>query len=152
MKQFAMCWISYRLSICCKSITLMSNQCRRFSGFNFGSSCVGLMPTIPIECNAIYTSFLMLQIFIWRPCKTRATLSIKPWGWEAWGPCSAAFMHAAALTASLGPHIMETAALHKVLSEARAVFGSRCRDESRIELTLSETRHPNGVRSSRVFN
>lgn len=83
------------------------------------------------------TSFSMLQIFIWRPCKTRATHSTKPWGWEAWGPCNVACMLAAAPTASPGPHITETADLRKVWSEIRAVFGPRCRDESPLpELAL----------------
>lgn len=77
-------------------------------------------------CSAVRLCF---QISTWRPCRTRATPSIKPWGWEAWGRCSAASTPAAAPTASPGPPTTETAAPPRPpASDRSAVFGPRWRD------------------------
>lgn len=55
----------------------------------------------------------MLQISTWRRYKTKVMHSIKPWGWEEWDPCNAVCTLVVAHTASPGPHITETAVLHK---------------------------------------
>lgn len=95
---------------------------------------------IPEYLNSTCIICMVLQIFTWRPCKTRATRSIKPWGWEVWDPCSAAFTPVAVPTASPGPPITETAAPRRATSDRGAVSGSQCRDDHRITSLLVEMR------------
>ncbi|KAJ3666431.1 hypothetical protein Zmor_001873 [Zophobas morio] len=83
-----------------------------------------------------YTA-LMFQISTWRPSRTKATHSTKPWGWEAWALCSAVYMLAAAPTASPGPPTTETAALRRATSDLRAVSGPRHYGGSRFQTETS---------------
>lgn len=64
-----------------------------------------------------YLPVFVLQISIWRPCRTKDTHSTRLWGWEVWDQCSADYTLAVVLTASPGPLITETAGLRRPKSD-----------------------------------
>lgn len=71
---------------------------------------------------------IMFQISTWRPSRTKATHSTKPWGWGAWDRCSAVSTPAGVPTASPGPPITETAALHRPIGFLSSLRPTTLRD------------------------
>jgi hypothetical protein len=105
-------------------------------------SCYLLVWSISIlvvGAEAVVIHAALLQISTWRPSRTKATHSTKPWGWAGWVPCSAVFTLAAVRTASPGPPITETAALRRAPSDPGAVSGLRRRDGSQDEASRRST-------------